>query len=239
MQSRMSRQGLMWLAACVMSAGQAPAQNPVTAYPKNYKLVLDNPDVAVIRAHYGPHESVGVHDHSDFTTVYVYLNDSGQVKFVHSEEKKPFTVYRPPTHTGAFRVSPGRKETHTVENLADTPSDYLRVELKKMPIQTLKDEFRGPAPAQPLLTAKTVAYDNPALRIERMICDPGTTCTLDAEAAPSVLIAVTPTALLGEKQGQMLTFDQPTAWLAAGSHAGVRSVGPVPAQVLRIVLLKQ
>ncbi len=230
---------MLGFAACVLFVGQVSAQSPVTAFPKNYKLVLDNPDVAVLRVHYGPHESVGVHDHSDFTTVYVYLNDSGQVKFVHSEEKKPFTVYRPPTHTGAFRVSPGRMERHTVENLADTPSDYLRVELKKMPIRTLKDEFRGAGPAPPLLTATTVAYDNPALRVERMICDPGTTCTLDAKGAPSVLIAITPTALLGVKGGQMLTFDQPAAWLAAGAHAGVRAAGPAPAQVLRIELLKQ
>ena len=42
----------------------AIAQDPTVAYPKNYQIVLDNTDVTVLRAHYGPHESVGVHDHS-------------------------------------------------------------------------------------------------------------------------------------------------------------------------------
>ena len=85
----------------------AAAQNPVVAFPNNYKLILDNPDVAVLRVHYGPLETVGVHDHSAFATVYVYLNDSGAVRFRH-EEDKPFDLARPPTHAGAFRVSPGR-----------------------------------------------------------------------------------------------------------------------------------
>lgn len=215
---------------------RSSAQEPVAALPHNYKLILDNADVAVLRVHYGPHEKVGVHDHSGFTTVYVYLNDSGPVRFTHANEAKPFTVDRPPTHAGAFRVSPGRLERHSVENLSDTPSDYLRVELKKMPVGTLRDEFRGPAPAQPLLTTTSVAYDQASLRIERVICDPGALCPLTLEAAPSVLVAITPTALLGGAKGHMLPFEQPAGWLDAGARLAVRSAGPVPAQVLRIVL---
>ncbi len=229
---------VVWSLAALFCAASC-AQNPVTAFPKNYKLVLDNSDVAVLRVHYGPHETLGVHDHSDFTTVYVYLNDSGQVKLMHSEEAHPFTVYRPPTHAGAFRVSPGRLERHSIENLGDTPSDFLRVELKTMPVKTLKDEFRGPAPVPPLMTSLKVAYDNPALRIERVICNPGSTCTLNPEPGPSVLVAITPTALIGGSQGQMLTFEQPAGWLEAGARMGVRSVGPAPAQLLRIVLSKR
>ena len=120
------------------------AQDPTVAFPNNYRKVLENADVVVLRAHYGPHESVGVHDHSDHPTVYVYLNDSGPVRFVHEPENVILT--RPPTHTGAYRVSPGRKERHSVVNLTDKPSDYLRVELKKVPLGTLKHEFRGSVP---------------------------------------------------------------------------------------------
>src|ERR1700685_2233634 len=87
-----------------------PAQDPVKAFPQNYKLVLDNAELAVLRDHYGPHEKVAVHDHSAFSTIYVYLNDSGPVRFEHREEAEPFDLVRPPTHAGAFRISPGRIE---------------------------------------------------------------------------------------------------------------------------------
>src|SRR6185437_7098180 len=72
------------------------AQNPLKAYPQNYKLVLDGPQFAVLRVHYCPHEQVGMHDHSAFSTVYVYLYDSGPVRVQHTEEAKPFDAVRPP-----------------------------------------------------------------------------------------------------------------------------------------------
>jgi hypothetical protein len=143
--------------AAVALAAIAFAQNPTSAFPNNYKLLIDNPDVAVLRAHYGPHETVGVHDHSAFSTVYVYLNDSGPVRFSHFEAH-PFSIVRPPTHTGAFRVSPGRLERHSVENLSDLPSDYLRIELKHLPVKALPAEFRGSAPTPPLTAGTSIAY---------------------------------------------------------------------------------
>ena len=127
-----------------LSLAHALAQDPTVAFPNNYRKVLDNADVVVLRVHYGPHETVVVHDHSDHPTVYVYLDDSGPVRFVHEPENVILT--RPPTHTGAYRVSPGRRERHSLVNLSDKPSDYLRVELKKVPLGTLKQEFRGSAP---------------------------------------------------------------------------------------------
>lgn len=35
------------------------AQDPTVAFPNNYRKVLENVDVVVLRAHYGPHETVG------------------------------------------------------------------------------------------------------------------------------------------------------------------------------------
>ena len=119
--------------AGVLFATAAHAQDPAKVYPANYKLVLDNAEFAVYRVHYGPHETVGVHDHSAYPTVYVYLNDGGPVRFTH-EEAEPFTLVRPPTHKGAFRLSPGRIERHRVENLSDAPSEFLRIELKTIPL---------------------------------------------------------------------------------------------------------
>lgn len=170
---------MRWLVlAAALAPSLGPVQDPTLAFPNNYKLILDNPDVAVLRVHYGPHEKVGLHDHSAFATVYVYLNDSGPVRFQHREEARPFEITRPPTHAGAFRVSPGRLERHSVENLSDKPSDFLRIELKRLPVHSLPAEFRGPAPAPSLRPGTMTVYSNPKLRIERVVCAERGPCTV-------------------------------------------------------------
>lgn len=211
----------------------AVAQDPTVAFPNNYRKVLENADVLVLRVHYGPHEQVGVHDHSDHPTVYVYLNDSGPVRFVHEPENLILT--RPPTHTGAYRVSPGRSERHSLLNLSDRPSEYLRVELKRVPVGKLKREFRESAPEK-LVQGTTTEFDDPALRIERVICDPGATCALPADAAPSVLVTFSPAELMEHRRAKAFPADSATLWLAEHEAASVRSTSAAPAQVLRILL---
>lgn len=211
------------------------AQDPTVAYPKNYRIVLDNPDVTVIRAHYGSHESVGVHDHSNHPTIYVYLNDSGPVRFVHQPENVILT--RPPTHTGAFRVSPGRSERHSLVNLSDKPSDYLRVELKTIKLGTFKQEFRGPAPAAPLQQGTTLVYENSVLRIERIICAPHSSCPLAKARAPSVLVAFSPADLSHGHNWHLVDPASSVAWLPADHATNLRSAGSAPAHLLRILLL--
>jgi hypothetical protein len=110
-------QNIRAAALLVFMISSIRAQDPVTTFPKNYSVLLDNSATEVIRAHYEPHEKLGVHDHSINPTIYVYLNDAGPVRFQHFEEQG-FTLTRPPTMKGAFRVSPGRLENHTVENMA-------------------------------------------------------------------------------------------------------------------------
>ena len=204
--------------AMVLVAGMAAGQNPTVAFPNNYRMLIDNADVAVLRAHYGPHETVGVHDHSGYSTVYVYLNDSGPVRFTHVEEHA-FSIVRPPTHMGALRVSPGRIERHSVENLSDLPSDYLRVELKHLPVKSLPAEARIPGPVDFLATGTTEIYAKPGLRIERTICAAGRVCTLEARPEGSVVIAIGTEAIHaggpGTGRGPTLTFDSPATWLEA------------------------
>lgn len=211
----------------------AAAQDPTITLPKNYRKVLDNPDVTVLRVHYGPHEQVPVHDHPAYPTIYVYLDDCGPVRFVHEPENVILT--RPPTHTGSYRVSPGRRERHSLVNLSDKPTDYLRVELKKVPLGTLKREFRGSAP-QRLEQETKVEFADPALRIERVICDPRGSCLLPEESAPSVLVAFSPSELREGRRRQAFPEQSSTLWLPAGKGASVKAMGASPAQLLRIVL---
>lgn len=229
---------VLMLAFAVMIAGScvmgAVAQDPTVAYPNNYRKVLENADVVVLRVHYGPHEEIGVHDHSGLPTVYVYLNDAGPVRFVHEPENVILT--RPPTHTGAYRVSPGRKERHSLVNLSDRPSDYLRVELKKVPLGAIKREFRGSAPATPV-QGTTTEFEDPMLRIERVVCDAGSTCELPADGAPSVLVSFSPAELVEHRRSKAFPEDSSTLWLPGREAVAVRSTGGGPVQVLRIVLL--
>jgi hypothetical protein len=222
---------LMITGSCGM---EAVAQDPTVAFSNNYRKVLENADVLVLRVHYGPHESIGVHDHSDHPTVYVYLNDSGPVRFVHEPENVILT--RPPTHTGAYRVSPGRRERHSLVNLSDKPSEYLRVELKKIPLGAIKQEFRGSAPAK-LVQGTTTEFEDSVLRIERVVCDVGASCALADESSPSVLVAFTPSELKEHRKKKAFPEDSSTLWMRAGEKADVRAVDDSPSELLRIVLL--
>ena len=169
----------------------------------------------------------------DYPTVYVYLDDSGPVRFIHEPENVILT--RPPTHTGAYRVSPGRRERHSLVNLSDKPSDYLRVELKKIPLGTLKHEFRGSAP-ETLVQGTKVEYEDPVLRIERVVCDAGAACALPKDSSPSVLVALSPSELVERGRPKAFPEDSSTLWLRGGESASVRATSNTPAHLLRIVL---
>jgi hypothetical protein len=226
--------------AMLLAAGScstaAHAQNPVTTFPKNYSLIFSNSAVAVIRVHYGPHEKIGLHDHSETPTVYVYLSDSGPVRFQHVEEKS-FALTRPPTAKGAFRVSPGRLERHSVENMGDVSSDFLRVELKQILLGGL-EPFRGKAPHSLLQSQNSVEFTTPALEIQRILCVGSLACSVKPSAAPSLIIAFTPLYLatgVAEKQGEKLEAGA-VRWLPSSEAARVTPDAASPAHLLRILI---
>ncbi|WP_353062874.1 hypothetical protein RBB77_16475 [Tunturibacter psychrotolerans] len=166
-------------------------QNP--SLPPNYTTILTNDTFKVIRVHYGPHEKVPVHNHPAIPTVFVYLNNSGPVNIIHYRPK-PFTITRPPTHLGAFRVGPGIIERHAIENLSDLPSDFLRVELPHLSEKIT--EFRGPAPATLTHNIDASEFSSPHLSIRRVLCVGTTPCTVPPPSAPSVLVAFSNTSLI-------------------------------------------
>jgi len=221
----------------------ACAQDPLVTLPNNYKLIFENQDVAVIRAHYAPHEKVPVHDHPSVSTVFVYLNNSGQVRIDHfdgmSADAKPESVVRPPTVEGAFRVSAGIAERHSIENLGDTSSDFLRVELKRVSL-ALKEPFRGKAPDTLARTADTVEFNEPDLEIERIVCVGSAPCPVKASAAPSLLIAFTPvettrgSSSKKEHHGVGMVW-----WVNANEAASIAPPAGTAGQVLRILLPEQ
>ena len=133
-------------------------------------------------------------------------------------------------------MSPGRRERHSLVDLSDKPSDYLRVELKKVPPGRLKHEFRGSAP-ETLVQGTKMEYEEAVLRIERVVCDAGPACALPKGESPSVLIAFSPSELMERGRAKVFPEDSSTLWLKAGESASVRATGKGPAHFLRIVLL--
>jgi len=208
------------------------AQTTSKSLPGNYKTIFENPDVLVMHVHYAAHEFVPMHDHSAYPTVYVYLNDSGEVAIVH-EAPNDFRVVRPPTHTGAFRISPSMAERHSVTNLSDTASDFLRVELKTIPLSDLQQVFRSDAPSSPSPGTHTEFQDG-ALKIDRIVCPPDTVCTATPATAHSLLVALTPQDLQTTAGKHSLRLGD-VVWLSAEDNkALLLSAG---AQSLRIALL--
>jgi hypothetical protein len=215
----------------------ALAQDPLITLPNNYRSVLDNSAVAVIRAHYGPHEKIPVHDHSGFSTVFVYLSDSGQVRIDHAEAGgKATSVIRPPTVKGSFRVIAGQAERHSIENLGDTSSDFLRVELKQVPLE-LKDSFRGKAPQNLSQNQDSVEFTDPVLQIERIICEGSSQCPVKPSSAPSLIIAFTPLSMAtGASEKREKLDGGEVRWLPSSQAATITPDAASPAHILRILL---
>jgi hypothetical protein len=187
-----------------------------------------------MRGHYAPHEFVPLHDHSAYPTIYVYLNDSGEVRIDH-EPPNTLSVTRPPTHTGAFRIAPGMTERHSITNLSDLPSDFLRVELKSIPPHEIKEVSRGPEPSSPLTPGLTVAYKSPSFRIDRILCAPPAPCTLTHDAAPSLIVLIS----LQSASASTPPVD-PASWFPANPAHDVKLKTRLkgPFEVLRILFLK-
>jgi hypothetical protein len=222
------------MALAALVATGAGAQDPLKTLPKNYQKIFENDSVTVIRAHYGGHEKIPVHDHPAVATVFVYLNDSGQVRIDHAERTgKVASAVRPPTVSGSYRVAAGLAERHSIENLGDADSDFLRVELKRADLK-LPEPFRGKAPASLALSEDVVEFSNPAVQVERIVCVGPSPCPVKASPAGSLLIALSPLDV-ELAVGESLTVGD-VRWLAPTQKARIGAQGAGPAQVLRILL---
>ncbi len=233
----MSRRAAVLLSVLLCASVAARAQDPLKTLPNNYSRVFENSLVEVIRAHYAAHEKIPVHDHSSLATVFVYLSDSGQVRIDHAETgEAPVSVVRPPTVKGAFRVNNGQAERHSIENLGDTDSDFLRVELKQVPL-ALKETFRGRAPQSLASSGATMEFTNPALQVERIICTGPSPCAITPSDSSSLLIPFTDAQVTegASKHGSALAPGK-VLWLPATKSGTILPASSAPAHFLRILL---
>jgi hypothetical protein len=215
----------------------APAQDPQAVAPRAYRRVFENDRVRVTRVHYEPREKVPRHDHPDQPTVYVYLRDSGPVRFVHTGDE-PFTLVRPPVRAGGFRLSRGAKETHVVESLTDVPTDFLRIELKGFSDAERRSFLKRfpPEPRRTTRTSQRLKFEDSRVRISRVTCAARGRCVgLGGEGTASLLVALTPARLRTAGGGTEVTMALgETMWAEAGGAPSFGNAAGAAAQFLRI-----
>jgi quercetin dioxygenase-like cupin family protein len=117
---RMSRVGLS-LAALVVIAAPAYAQDPVKVAPKIYSVVLENADVRVLRAVLNPGDKTALHEHP--ATV-VIPQTAGTGRFTGADGKSQDMTMT----AGTPLYMPSG--THAVENIGKTRTEVLVIELK-------------------------------------------------------------------------------------------------------------
>jgi hypothetical protein len=215
--------------ACILAQTTA-------SLPPNYKTILETPAFRVIRVHYGAHEKVPVHDHPDTPTVYVYLNDSGPIRIIHEEKDgTQSTIVRPPTHTGAFRISPGQLERHSIENPSDLSSDFLRVELLNIRLGDKAIEFRGKAPDDLSHNLSATEFTSPELAVARTICINSSPCAIAPSPMSSVIVAISASAVT--TNGHQTTL-QPGGVMAIAPQQSLQisPIGSEPAHILQVLV---
>lgn len=224
------------IAILVLAAALIPisiAQNPLERYPQNYKAVFDNSQISALRVHYGPHEYVPVHDHSDYPTLFIYLNDSGPVRFT-MEGVPPSTMLRPAMEAGAFRYSPGQLERHAVQNLSEKSSEFLRVELKQFPLSG-GEAFRQHAPSS--LKGNSIAreFSNDQIEVQRVVCKIGPACSIPPAPLPALLVAFSAVRLSVDSGMQNMGLGD-LQWIDARHALSISAAGSAPAHLLRILV---
>lgn len=226
------------IVACAMTVvAHANAQDGTTALPQNYKVVLDNNEMQVVHVHYEPHEALAVHDHSLYPTVYVYLSNSGAVRYMH-DGATPFTLTRRPVKTGWFRVSPGRIEKHEVANLAATASDFLRVECKRISLGQIAKGFRYSQDVDLTKNSATTDYSSPEMVIRRYVITAGGVKHVPAGTPGELLIALTPAVVHERGSADQKMAAGSVLWIGADTDFDLRPADVAAAHVLAIRLLK-
>jgi hypothetical protein len=161
----------------------------------HYHLVFENPWVRPTRVTYEPHETAPVHRRPPTpTTVYVYVTDGGVMRFRHltGEHVAGVDIDRKPVQAGAIRLAHGAPETHSVEYLGDTPTEYVRIELRTEPLdRPVRDVRLPPVALDSSKSAMQVQLENGQVRILLVACVPNQRCPDSGYSAdPAVTVTV-------------------------------------------------
>ena len=96
--------------------------DPVKLDPKHYKVVINNDQVRVLRARYGPHEKSVMHEHPASVAVFV---SGGHIKFTLPDGTSQ------DVNSKAHDATWADAGKHLPENVGDKPTEVIVIELKK------------------------------------------------------------------------------------------------------------
>ena len=213
--------GIMTVALAATVAAAAQEQDPFKSLPKSYKVEFENDWVQIARVHYDAKAKLPEHEHPEGMLVFLYLNASDGVLYQHNADEMP--VRRPAVVPGAIRIAKTPYEHHTVTNLAETPSDFIRV--------LLKTEFglsRNPLSRMP---PSVMEYDHERLHVSRIIVQPNTKTRIEATRFPILRIAVIP-----DKSEWRVAAKDGYRFLDKGTTEEFTVSGNVPMQLVTIEL---
>ena len=109
------------VAGMCLAGSVALAQDPAKVDPQHCKVEFENAQVRVLHWHSGPHEKVPMHEHPAY--VQIALTDQ-HIRFTLPDGKtKDFEAKR-------GQVSWNEPTKHAAENLLDSPTETIQVELK-------------------------------------------------------------------------------------------------------------
>jgi quercetin dioxygenase-like cupin family protein len=204
----------------------------VKLLPDSYRLDLDNDWIRVVHVRYAAHAKLPAHDHPSAPTAYVYLNDAGPVLFKHIGLSYG-VIGRPATVAGAVRLARAVQEVHEVENPGDTPSEFLRVEFKKMPPDPPLRGRLYPEAHPPGENLSKVQFENDHLRVTRRSCAPELPCDLSPAAeTPAVLVALAPARTQAEGSDVSALALGEVRWIGPGEKRLLRNKDASPAEFL-------
>ncbi len=116
----MRRTFLLVVGMC-FAGSVALAQDPAKVDPKHCKVEFENAQVRVLRWHIGPHEKVPMHEHPAY--VGIDLTD------FHTRFTLPDGTTKE-VKTKAGQTSWNEPQKHSAENLTDSATEGIQVELK-------------------------------------------------------------------------------------------------------------
>lgn len=209
------------LTATTFAQQPKDAQDATTTLPRSYAVEFDNERVRVVRVHYDAKATLPEHEHPGGITVYLYFNASSGVLFSH-DDGVPIT--RPAVQPGAIRIGSGPTEHHTVTNLADAPTDFIRVLLKET-------AFAIKARPNTRIPPGMMDYDNPWVHVSRIDVAPGSKTRIEARAFPIFRIAWIP----GKPEWKIAATDG-YRYLAKGTTEEFAVSGEKPMQLVTIEL---
>jgi len=114
---------ITWLLPALVFLATVPAmaQDPAKVDPQHCKVEFENAQVRVLRWHNGPHEKVPMHEHPAY--IQINLTDGhGRFTLPDGTTKE--------VKTKAGQTSWNEPQKHSYENLSDSESENIQVELK-------------------------------------------------------------------------------------------------------------